>query len=85
MYRIPKCGLYHLRVYPSTLPCGLSVKTEAHNAQWNEKPRSLATIFYAARLIDLNEYLASFPGATLTEKLGVTELEEILLNSMPNI
>ena len=35
--------------------------------------------------IDLNEYLASFPGTALTDKISVTELNEIRLNSMPNI
>ena len=49
-----------------------------------KKPRSLTVRCYAARLIDLNEYLALFPGATLTLKIGVTELNEILLNSMTN-
>ena len=39
---------------------------------------------YVARLIDLNEYLASLPGVTLTDKIDVTDLNEILLNSMPN-
>ena len=32
----------------------------------------------------LNEYFASFPGATTTDKIGVTEINEILLKSMPN-
>ena len=49
-----------------------------------EKPRSLTVRRYAARLIDLNEYLASFLGATLTDKIDVTELNKILLKSMPN-
>ena len=44
--------------------------------------RSLIVRRYAARLIDINEYLDSFPGATLADKIGVTELNEILLNSM---
>ena len=39
---------------------------------------------YAARLIGLNEYLSSFLGATTTDKFGVTELDEIILNSTPN-
>ena len=39
---------------------------------------------YTARLIDLNEYLASFPGATMADKMGVTELNEIILKSMEN-
>ena len=44
--------------------------------------RSLKVRRYAARLIDLNEYLASFSGATMADKMGVIELNEILLNSM---
>ena len=40
---------------------------------------------YAERMIDLNEYLVSFLGATLDDNIGVTELNEILLNGMPNI
>ena len=35
-------------------------------------------------LIDLNEYLASFLGATMTDKFGITEINDILLNSTPN-
>ena len=46
--------------------------------------RSLNVRRYEVRLIDLNEYLTSFPGATLNDKIGVTEIKEILLNSMPN-
>ena len=48
------------------------------------KPSGLKVRRYVACLIDLNEYLASFPGATFSDKIGVTELNEILLNSMPN-
>ena len=39
---------------------------------------------YASRLIDMNEYLASFMGDTMADKIGVTELSDILLNDMPN-
>ena len=35
-------------------------------------------------MVDLNEYLESVPGADLTDKIGVTKLNEILLNSIPN-
>ena len=48
-----------------------------------KKTRAPTVRSYAARLIDLIEYLASFTGAALTDKIGVTELNEILLNSMP--
>ena len=48
------------------------------------KPRGLKVRLYVAFLIGLNKYLDSFPGATLSDKIGVTELNEILLNSMPN-
>ena len=47
--------------------------------------RSLTIKRYAARLSNLNAYFASFLGVTLTDKIGVTELNKILLNSMPNI
>ena len=49
-----------------------------------EKPRALTVRRYAARLIDINEYLTSFPGATLNDKIGVNELKEILQNIIPN-
>ena len=47
-----------------------------------KKPCSLTVRCYAVRFIDLNEYLASFPGANLTDNIGVTELDEIHLNSI---
>ena len=49
-----------------------------------KKPRALTVGHYAARIIDLNEYLESFPGATLNDKIRVTKLNDILLNNMPN-
>ena len=50
-----------------------------------KKTHNLTVRRCVARLIDINEYLASFPGVTLTDKIGVTELNRILLNSIPNI
>ena len=52
--------------------------------RWMKKLRILTVRSYAARLIDLNEYLLSFPGVTLTDKIGVTKLNEILIKIMPN-
>ena len=49
-----------------------------------KKPRSLKVRRYATRIIDLNEYLAYFPGATMADKIGVNELNKILLNSLIN-
>ena len=49
-----------------------------------EKPRALTVRRYAERLIDINEYLDSFPGETLNDDIRETELNEIFLNSMPN-
>ena len=49
-----------------------------------KKPRSLKVKFYVAHLLDLNEYLASFPEANMTDKFGVIELNDILLNRIPN-
>ena len=39
---------------------------------------------YTDRSIDLNKYLASFPGANMTDKIGVAEINESLLNIMSN-
>ena len=49
-----------------------------------KKPRILTVRPYRGRLIDLHEYLASVLGETLTDKIGLTDLNEILLKSMPN-
>ena len=48
-----------------------------------KKTLDLTVRCYAARLIDINDCLASFPGETLNDKIGVTKLNEILLNSIP--
>ena len=50
-----------------------------------KQTRSLKVWRYAAHLIDLNEYLDSFPGGTLDNKTDVTELNKIPLNIMLNI
>ena len=50
-----------------------------------KKTRGLKVRQYMARLIDLNEYLALFPRATLSDKIGVTEFNKSLFNSMPDI
>ena len=39
---------------------------------------------FTACLIDLNEYLDSFLGTTISDEIGVTKLNEIPLNIMPN-
>ena len=57
---------------------------KACDAPRNEKPHSLIVRRYVALLIDPNEYLDSLPGATLVDKIGITELNKILLNNMPN-
>ena len=49
-----------------------------------KKPHSLKLRCYAARLIDMNEYLASFPEECLADKIGVTELNDNIINIMPN-
>ena len=35
-------------------------------------------------MIDLNEYLAAFPGPMTSDKIGETEFNKILLNGMSN-
>ena len=66
-------------------PLWISFQNRSTQCAVEWKPRSLYARRYVAHSIDLNEYLASFLGATLTEKLVVTELNKIPLNIMPNI
>ena len=47
-------------------------------------PLGLKVIHYAAHLVDLNDYLAMFHGENISDKNCVTELNENLLNGMPN-
>ena len=49
------------------------------------KPRELKMRRYAACLIDIYDYLADLPGAKAIDKNGGTGINEILLNSMPNV
>ena len=48
-----------------------------------KKTGNLTVRGYVAHLIDLNEYFAALLWANLIDKIGVIELNEILLNSMP--
>ena len=48
------------------------------------KPRKLKVRCYAAHLIDLNYYFDSFPGSKSSDKIGETELHEILSKNIPN-
>ena len=61
-----------------------SLSKKKRDVPWNEKPRSLKVRRYAARLIDLNKYVASFLGATLDDKMDVTKSNDILLNITTN-
>ena len=49
-----------------------------------KKTRILKVRLYAAHLIYLHEYLASFLGENLADIIDVTELNEILLKRTPN-
>ena len=49
-----------------------------------KKTHILKVMHYVERLIDMNNYFDSFPGATMADKIGITERKLILLNSMPN-
>ena len=48
------------------------------------KPHSLILRRYADRLVDLKNYLASFPGGTLSDNIEENSLDIIMLNIMPN-
>ena len=49
------------------------------------KLRVLKTRRRADRLIGPNKYLDMIPGENLTDKICVTDLNDLFLNSMPNI
>ena len=76
---------YFIKVLALYFPPINSLNKKARGASQIKTPRSLRERRHTARLIDLNEYLASFPGTTLSNKIGVTKLNEILLNRMSNI
>ena len=48
-----------------------------------KRPHSLKVRLYAACLICLDEYLASFPGETMADNMGKTGLDKNILNSIP--
>ena len=58
-------------------PCEFSLK-KVCNAPLYKKPRNLKMRCYAARSIDLNDYLVSFTGEIMADKIGVTEINEII-------
>ena len=71
-------------ITPSPSPVNFPSKQKRAMRRVMKKPRALTVRDYATRLIDLNEYLTSFTGANLNDKIGTTKLNEILLNSTPN-
>ena len=48
------------------------------------KPRELKVRHYAACMIFINEYFSDLPGAKECDKIGEMDINEILLNIMPN-
>ena len=48
------------------------------------KPRGVKLRRYSSHLINLNKYLDLLPVATMYDKIGVTELDKIMFNIMPN-
>ena len=48
------------------------------------KPRKLKVRRYAACLIYINDYLDAFPGSNTSDKIDKMEIDEIILNSIPN-
>ena len=47
------------------------------------KPRGLKVRGYAARLVGLNEYLTVLPGANISDKIFVTELNDFFQTVCP--
>ena len=76
---------YYIKDLALYLPPTNQLYKKARNApRIEEKTRSLKVRRYAARLVDLDEHLNFFLGVTLSVKMYVTELNDIILNSMPN-
>ena len=48
------------------------------------KAHGIKVRLYTACFISLNKYLYLLPGKTLSDNIGVTELNEVFLNIMPN-
>ena len=48
------------------------------------KPRELKARLYVAHIIEINEYLSIFSGEKASIKTFETELNEIILKSIPN-
>ena len=64
-------------------PVNLLLKKKRSMRHGMKKPHALTVRRNAACLIDLNEYLKYFPGATFNDKIGITEPNKIILNSVP--
>ena len=65
-------------------PVHLFSKQKREMCRYMKNPYRLKVRRYFARLIDLDEYLASFLGATISDNMVVTDLNEILLSSISN-
>ena len=61
----------------------LSNKTRATH-QVTRETQILRVRCYAAHLVDVNKYLAVFPGANISDKFYTMELNENLLKSIAN-
>ena len=48
-------------------------------------PSESELICYADHMIYINEYLCLFPVSNVSDKIDETELNEMSLNSMPNV
>ena len=65
-------------------PDNLLSKQERAMRRGTRKPHILKVRHYAVSLIDFNKYLDLFLGGELSEKIGVMEMNKILLNMMLN-
>ena len=65
-------------------PCKFAFQTKAYDVTRNERNTKPKVRHYGRRFIDLDEYLDFFPGATLSDKIYVIELNGIILNIITN-
>ena len=66
-------------------PVNVLSKQKRAMSRGMRKPRGLKVRWYVNNLIELNGYLAVLPEANTSDRIFMTELNKILLNSIPNL
>ena len=76
---------YYIKGLALFSPVNFLSKQERAIIHGGKKSRSQKLRRNLARFVDLNKCFASFPGGDLADKIDVTELDDIFINTMTNI